>query len=93
VLRPDGTGLMWTSSRFRSIQRSVPQRKGLRVRGTIRGVRLARGKLDRDGARESRPAAKHAGGGAFGVSDVAVQGARRRVHSAGSISKCKRARA
>lgn len=45
VLRPDGTGLMWTVITVPFDPKKVwQQRKGLRVRGTIRGVRAAEGK-------------------------------------------------
>jgi uncharacterized protein YdeI (YjbR/CyaY-like superfamily) len=45
VLRPDGTGLMWTVITVPFDPKKVwQQRKGLRVRGTIRGVRAVEGK-------------------------------------------------
>jgi uncharacterized protein YdeI (YjbR/CyaY-like superfamily) len=49
VLRPDGTGLMWTIITVPFDPKKVwPERKGLRVRGTICGLRDAEGK---DGSR------------------------------------------
>ncbi|MGC1159434.1 MAG: YdeI/OmpD-associated family protein [Acidobacteriaceae bacterium] len=48
MLRPDGTGLMWTVVTVPFDPKKVwPQRKGLRVRGTIRGVHAGQGKAGR----------------------------------------------
>jgi uncharacterized protein YdeI (YjbR/CyaY-like superfamily) len=66
VLRPDGTGLMWTVITDPFDPKKVwPQRKGLRVRGTIRGVRTGEGKAGSGRGAGSRPAPSMAAAGAL----------------------------